>query len=137
MHLSEADVQLFLAIVHAFIDALPPCPKQKLHADHIYQSETNGQERRKRHNVITLLRNGVTELSRDLVKDCITCNLRDGTTFDKASEALGKRLVTLDDLVDDSIIKESSVSSVFQSAFLARLQPGLGCSTMAISLYSN
>lgn len=137
MHLSEADVQLFLAIVQTFIDALPPCPKQKLHAYQPFQSETDGQERRKRRNVITLLRNGVTELSRDLVKDCITCNLRDDTTFDKASEALGKLLVTLDGLVGDSILKESPVSSVSpKCAFLARLQPSLGCSIMAISLYS-
>lgn len=111
MHLYEEDVQLFLATVQAFVDALPPCPKRKLHADQIYQSETENQDRSKRRNVITLLRNGVTELSRDLIKDCVTCDLSDGT-FNKARKALGDLLATLDELVDDSILKESSVCSV-------------------------
>jgi hypothetical protein len=36
MYLTDSDVQLFLAIVQAFVDAMPPCPKQKSHVAWIH-----------------------------------------------------------------------------------------------------
>jgi hypothetical protein len=73
---------------------------------------------------MTLLRNAVTELSGDFIKDCATCDLPDGT-FCKANKALDRLLVILDGLVGDNILTSSSVSSVLSkciscdSAFLA------------------
>ncbi|KAL6886896.1 peptidase S8/S53 domain-containing protein [Trichoderma evansii] len=104
MYLAEADVQLFLAIVRAFVDALPPDPKNE---PDTCRSQSEHQNRIERHNAIRILRLEVTTLSKDSTKNQVMCDLQD-ESFEKASKALEDLLYVLDELVDDGILKHNS-----------------------------
>lgn len=84
MYLSKADVQLFLAIVRASADALPPNPENE---PDTCQSQFEHQDRTERHNAIRVLRHDITELSTDSTKNRVMCNLPDGF-FEKQAKPL-------------------------------------------------
>ncbi|RYP46073.1 hypothetical protein DL768_007665 [Monosporascus sp. mg162] len=100
MHLAEADAQLFLAIVQAFVSALPPSPKR--------EPQSEDWNRTKRHNAISVLRFEVQDLPKVLTKDFAVCDLSDDA-FDKASDALEDLLNLLDGLVDDGIPRKEEL----------------------------
>lgn len=105
MHLDDADSALFLAVVRAFVSALPPSPARFPNStghSREPQSEDQRRDQRKRDNVITFLRFEVHELASVLNKDRAVSDLPDDA-FDKASEALEDVLNLLDGIVDDRI----------------------------------
>ncbi|PON20790.1 hypothetical protein TGAM01_v210298 [Trichoderma gamsii] len=107
MQLYEADVQLFLATVQAFVDVLPPCPKRKSNAAQKDES-TEAKNRLERDNFIRILRIDMTEVSGDSTKDRMMCDVPDGDAFEKAREALEDLLLMMNERVDDGIPKEDS-----------------------------
>lgn len=111
MYLAEADVQLFFAIVPAFIDALPPSPKHEPGATHPGQRQSEDRNRANRDNAITFLRFEIQELPRVLTKDHAMYDLSDDA-FSTASDALEDILVLLDELVDNAIPRHKSDVSV-------------------------
>lgn len=98
MHLADTDSALFLAVVRAFVSALPPSPTRISTG----QSEDCRRDQRKRNNAITFLRFEVHELASVLNKDRAVSDLPDDA-FDRASEALEDVLNLLDGLVDNGI----------------------------------
>ncbi|KAI1317243.1 hypothetical protein F5Y16DRAFT_153501 [Xylariaceae sp. FL0255] len=108
MHQAEADAQLFLAVVHAFVGALPPSPKREPNTAQTYQPQIEDWNRTKRHNAITFLRFEVWELTGVLTMGRAICDLS-GDAFDQASDALEDLLNLLDGLVDDGILGEKDI----------------------------
>ncbi|OCK94770.1 uncharacterized protein K441DRAFT_696305 [Cenococcum geophilum 1.58] len=121
MHLAEADVQLFFAVVPAFVDALPPRPKHELGVTHPGQRQSEDRNRANRDNAITFLRFEIQELPRVLTKDHAIYDLSDHA-FSTASDALEDILVLLDELVDDAIPRHESDVSADEFQKLPKLQ---------------
>jgi hypothetical protein len=112
MHLAEADVPLFFAVVPAFVDALLLSPKHdEPGATNLGQHQSEDRNRVSRDNAITFLRFEIQELSRVLTKDYAIYDLSDNA-FRIASDALEDILVVLNKLVDDVIPRHESNVSV-------------------------
>ena len=112
MHLAEADAHLFLAVVPAFVAALPPSPKREpgdLNPTQTCHAQSEDWNRTKRHNAITFLRFEVWGLAGVLTKDRSHLELSHDA-FEKASDALEDLLDLLDGLVDDGILGSEGLS---------------------------
>ncbi|KAK4443846.1 hypothetical protein QBC34DRAFT_416455 [Podospora aff. communis PSN243] len=115
MHLAEEDAHLFLAVVPAFVAALPPSPNREIgdlnpratqtrHAS----AQSEDWNRTKRHNAITFMRFEVQDLAVVLTKDLAQLELLDDA-LEKASDALEDLLDLLDRLVDDGILRSEGL----------------------------
>lgn len=113
MRRAVESAELLLAVIPAFVDALPSRPKREPRTTdlRLRQRQPEDWSRAERDNAIVFLRFEIKQLPEVLPKDYATYDLSDEIS-QTASDALDDILFVLDGLIDDVIIKQNSNVSV-------------------------